>query len=388
MNHYMADFILSPEEQDIRSLAARYSDEKVAPAATALDQAREYPLEIMKELGELGMLGACIPEEYGGSALGVTAHSLIIEELSRNSGTVGFLVDSCCSLGLMLLLNGGTEEQKQKYLVPATQGKEFFAFSLTEPHSGSDAGSAKTTAVADGEFFVINGSKTWITNIGIADHYLVCCRTDPAAPGNKGISLILVPGDTPGLALGKPEEKICIRGSHTGQVFFDNCRVPKSNLIGELNRGLPLFMKSLDEGRIAIGAISVGMAQGVLDRAVRYAKDRQAFGKTITEYQGVSFQLAEMETQIAATRAYLYTVAKMHDAGIPIRKEAAMLKLSSSEMVNRVCYQAMQVMGGNGCSEEYEVERFYRDARLCTIGEGTSEICKLLISRFLLEEYQ
>ncbi|MDR1797517.1 MAG: acyl-CoA dehydrogenase family protein [Clostridiales Family XIII bacterium] len=387
MNDVMANSMLDEDLQGIRDMARKFSDEKVAPTALELDQKHEYPLDLMKELGELGLLGCCIPEAYGGSELGVLAHSLVIEEISRNSGTLGLAIDAHTSLGMMPVLFGGSEEQKQQYLTPAAQGHEIFAFGLTEPHSGSDAGGAKTTAVLDGDEFVINGSKSWITNTGVASSYNVCCKTDPSASGSKGLSLILVRGGTPGFEIGKPETKLCVRGSNTAQLFFNDCRVPKENLIGEINRGFPLFMKGLDEGRIAISALSIGLAQGVLERAVRYAKDRYAFGQPITAYQGVSFMLAEMETQIAACRALCYTVAKMNDAGIPYSKEAAMLKNAAGEMCNEVCYKAMQVLGGNGLSEEYEVERFYRDARLNTIGEGTTEICKMVIARYTLNDY-
>lgn len=387
MKDTMADFLLSEDQKEIRELARQFSNEKVAPVAIELDQKHEYPIDLIHQMGDLGMLGACIPEEYGGSNLGVLSHAVIMEEVSRNSGTLGFVVDAHCSLGLMPMLFGGTEEQKQTYLVPGAQGKELFAFALTEPHSGSDAGGTKTTAIQDGDSFVINGAKSWITNVGYAKTYMVCCKTDPAAPGSKGISLIMVRDGTPGLVLGKPEQKLCIRGSQTAQLFFDDCRVPRENLVGKLDGGLPLFMQGLDEGRIAIGAVSVGMAQGVLERAVKYAKERHTFGKPITSYQAVSFMLAEMETAICIGRSMLYSVAKMKDAGLPFRKEAAMLKNYTCEMVNKVCYQGIQILGGNGVSEEYEVERFYRDARLCTIGEGTTEINSMLISRFVLDKY-
>ena len=386
-NDKFTDFMLDEMHLDVRSLARKFADEKVAAVATELDQKHEYPLDLIKEMGQLGLLSSCIPEEYGGAGLDVLSHVLVMEEVARHSGTLGFVVDAHCSLGMMPILFGGTEEQKQKYLPKAASGEYILSFALTEPQGGSDAGGTKTTAVLDGDEFVINGAKSWITNTEVGDVYLVCCKTDLKAPGSKGISLIMVPKGTPGMDFGLEEKKICIRGSHTSQIFFNDCRVPKENLVGELHNGLPLFMMGLDEGRIAIGAVSVGMAQGVMERAARYAKERVAFGKPIIKHQAIGFMLAEMETEIAAARAMLYNVAKMKDAGLPFRREAAMLKLVTSKMVCDVCEKGIQVMGGNGLSEEYEVERFMRDSRLCTIGEGTTEINKMLISRYVEKKY-
>lgn len=386
VNKY-ADFMLDEDILEVRSLAREFADNEVAPTATEMDQKHEYPLEQLKKLGELGLLGSLIPEEYGGTGLGCLANAVIIEELGRHSGTLALCVDAHCSLGMIPLMAGGSEEQKKKYVTPAARGEEILAFGLTEPQSGSDAGGTRTTAILDGDEWVINGSKSWITNAGPASTYLVCCKTDPSAKGSTGISLIIVRKGTPGFEIGKPETKLSVRGSSTCQLFFSDCRVPKENLVGVLHHGFPYFMKGLDEGRIAISACSVGMAQGALERAARYAKNRMAFGKPITEFQGVSFQLAEMETEVNVARTMLYNVAKLADAKLPFSKEAAMLKLYASEMCDRVCWKAIQVMGGNGISEEYEVERFYRDNKLNTIGEGTSEINKLVISRHMLKEY-
>ena len=381
------DFMLGEEIIGIRDLARDFADKEVAPTAIEMDQKHEFPLDQMKKMGQMGLLGSLIPEEYGGTALGCLANAVIIEEMGRHSGTLALCVDAHCSLGMIPLMAGGTDEQKRKYLIPAVTADEILSFGLTEPQSGSDAGGTKTTAILDGDEWVINGSKSWITNAGYAETYLVACKTDTSAKGSKGISLIIVRKGTPGFEIGKREQKLSVRGSSTCQLFFSDCRVPKENLVGELHRGLPLFMKGLDEGRIAISACSVGMAQGATERAVRYAKNRMAFGRPITDFQGVSFQLAEMEMEVNVARTMLYNVAKLADAKLPFSKEAAMLKLYASEMCDRVCWKAIQVMGGNGISEEYEVERFYRDNKLNTIGEGTSEINKLVISRHLLNEY-
>lgn len=386
MNHY-ADFMLGEELIVIRDLAKQFADEVVAPTAIEMDQNHVYPLDQIRKMGEMGLLASLIPEEYGGTALGCLANAVIIEQIGRHSGTLALCVDAHCSLGMVPLLKGGSDEQKAKYLTPAAQGKEILAFGLTEPQSGSDAGSTKTTALPDGDEWVINGTKSWITNAGPADTYLIACKTDPTAKGSKGISLIIVPKGTPGFEVGKPETKLSVRGSATAQLFFSDCRVPKENLVGTQDKGLSLFMMGLDEGRIAISACSVGMAQGALERAVRYCKNRYAFGKCITEFQAVSFALSEMEMKVNLGRTMLYNVAKLADSGANFTKEAAMLKLYVSEMCDRVCWKAIQVMGANGISEEYEVERMYRDNKLNTIGEGTSEINKLVISRYVLNEY-
>jgi alkylation response protein AidB-like acyl-CoA dehydrogenase len=332
-------------------------------------------------------LGACVPEEYGGAGLDNLCQLIIMEQLARHSSSVASIIDAHLSLGAMPLLKAGTEEQKRKYLVPAATGEKLCAFALTEPQSGSDAGGTKTTAVLDGDEWVINGSKSFITNIGYAKTYVVACKTDPTAVGSRGISIIIVEEGTPGFTIGKPEEKMSNHSSYSGDLSFVDVRVPKENLLGELNKGFPLILSCVDEGRLAIAAISVGMAQGVLERATRYAKERVAFGHPICENQGISFKLADMATQIEIARTMLYKVARMNDEGIPFAQEAAMVKLFASEMCVKVCEEGVQILGGYGLCEEYEIERHYRDSKLLTIGEGTSEILRMIIGKNVIKQY-
>lgn len=382
-------YFLTEEEEMIRDLAKKFADEVVAPTVTELDQKHLFPEEQIAQLGEMGFLGAEVPEEYGGAGLNCLSHILVMEELARHSSSLASIIDAHAGLGTQPLLKAGTEEQKQKYLVPAAQGQTLCAFALTEPQSGSDSGGTKTTAILDEKTneWVINGTKAFITNIGYAKTFLVACKTDLEAKGSRGISIIIVEEGTPGFTVGKPEEKMSNHSSYSGELSFQDCRVPKENLVGELNRGFPLMMACVDEGRLAISAVAIGMAQGVLERATRYSKQRVAFGHPICEYQGISFKLAEMAAQIEACRMMLYNVCRMKEAGLPFATEATMVKMLSSEMCVEVCDKGVQILGGYGLCEEYEVERFYRDAKLLTIGEGTSEICRMIVSGSVLKQY-
>lgn len=378
---------LTEQQLMIRDMARKFSDEQVKPVVRELDQKHEFPTKIIRQCGEMMFLGACIPEEYGGAGLDTTCQLIIMEELARHSSSVASTIDTHMSLGAMPILKAGTEAQKQRFLVPAATGEKLCAFALTEPQSGSDAGGVKTTAVLENDEWVINGNKTFISNLGVADIYVVACKTDPEAKGSRGISMLIVEAGTPGFTLGQPVLKMSNRSARTGDLYFDNCRVPKENLLGELHHGFPLVLQCCDEGRLAIAAIGIGMAQGCLERASAYAKQRVAFGHPICEYQGISFKLADMATQIELARNMLYQTARMDDAGLPFAKEAAMVKLFSSEMCVRVCEEAIEILGGYGVCEEYDVERHYRDAKLLTIGEGTSEILRMVISRHVLKEY-
>lgn len=379
----MSHFLLSEEHELMRNVARDFAKNEVAPVAKQLDATGEFPHEWVKKCAELGFLGIPIPEQYGGVGADALSECLVIEEIARESGSLALIIDAHTSLGCMPLLLEGTEEQKIKYLVPAAKGEKIMSFGLTEPGAGSDAGGSKTTAVLDGDEWVINGSKSWITNIGVAGTYIITAKTDPDK-GNRGISAFIVEAGTPGFEVGKWEKKMGLNNSATGELFFRNCRIPKENLLGTLNKGFPLFLKGLDEGRVAISAMAVGMAQGALDRAVAYAKERVQFGRPIAQFQAISFYLAEMATKIELARTLLYRVAKMRDEHLPYTKEAAMLKLFASEMCCWVCDRAVQIHGGNGYSKEFEVERFMRDAKLLTIGEGTSEVCKIVIGGHVL----
>ncbi|WP_367941916.1 acyl-CoA dehydrogenase family protein, partial [Enterocloster citroniae] len=380
-------YFLTEDQLMIQELAKKFADEVVASTVTELDEKHAFPMEEVKQCAEMGFLGVCVPEEYGGAGLDHLSDVLVMEQIARHSSSLASIIDAHASLGSMPILMAGTKEQKEKYLTPAATGESLCAFALTEPQSGSDAAQIRTTAVLDGDEWVINGSKAFITNSTYASTFLVAVKTDLEAKGSRGISIILVPAGTPGFEVGKPEEKMSNRSSYSCPLSFTDVRVPKENLVGELNRGFPIFMKCVDDGRVAISAVAVGMAQGVLERAARYSKERVTFGHPICENQAIAFKLAEMATEIEVARAMMYNTARMSDNGIPFSKEATMTKMFCSEMCVRVCDMGLQIMGGYGLCNEYEVERFYRDAKLLTIGEGTSEICRMVVGRHVLKEY-
>lgn len=378
---------LTEDQLSLQEMVKKFSDEQVQPVTTELDQKHLFPEDLVRQCGEMMLLGVCFPEEYGGAGLDCLSHILVMEQLARHSSSLASILDAHTSLGAMPLLHGGTEEQKQKYLVPAAKGETLCSFALTEPQSGSDSGAIRTTAVLDGDEWVINGSKSFITNIGYSKTFVVAAKTDKEAKGSRGISIFFVEAGTKGFEIGKPEEKMSNHSSYSGSLFFTDCRIPKKNLLGELNRGFPLFMKCVDEGRLGIAAVALGMAQGVLERATRYAKERVAFGNVISKYQGISFKLADMATGIEHARIMLYNACRLRDAGLAFAQEAAMVKLFASEMCVEVCDKGVQILGGYGLCVEYELERFYRDAKLLTIGEGTSEICRIVISNNVLKQY-
>ncbi len=382
----MNKYFLTEDQLAIQEMAKKFADEVVAKTVTDLDQRHAFPTDEVRQCGEMGFLGICVPEEYGGAGLDHLSDILVMEQIARHSSSLASIIDAHASLGSTPLLMAGTEEQKRKYLVPAATGEGLCSFALTEPQSGSDSGQILTKAVLDGDEWVINGNKAFITNSTYASVFLVAVKTDIEAKGSRGISILIVPADTKGLTIGKPEEKMSNRSSYSCPLTFDNVRVPKENLLGELNRGFPLFMKCVDEGRVAISAVAVGMAQGVFERAIKYSKERVTFGKPICENQAISFKLAEMATEIEVARAMLYHAARMIDQGIPFSKESTMTKMFCSEMCVRICDMGLQIMGGYGLCNDYEVERFYRDAKLLTIGEGTSEICRMVIGRHILSE--
>lgn len=382
----MNKYFLTEDQEMIQELAKKFADGVVAATVTELDQKHEFPVEEVKQCAEMGFMGVCVPEEYGGAGLDHLCDILVMEQIARHSSSLASIIDAHASLGSMPILMAGTEEQKQKYLAPAASGEKLCAFALTEPQSGSDAALIRTTAVLDGDEWVINGTKAFITNSTYASTFLVAAKTDLEAKGSRGISIFIVPTGLPGFEVGKPEEKMSNRSSYSCPLSFTDVRVPRENLVGELNRGFPIFMKCVDDGRVAISAVAVGMAQGVLERAVKYSKERVTFGHPICENQAIAFKLAEMATEIEVARAMLYSTARMSDNQIPFSKEATMTKMFCSEMCVRICDMGLQIMGGYGLCNEYEVERFYRDAKLLTIGEGTSEICRMVVGRHVLKE--
>ncbi len=377
---------LTEEQQLIRETVRKFALEEVEPIAAEIDENERFPEETVKRMGELGLMGIPIPDEYGGAGGDTLSYIIAVEELSRVCGSTGITLAANFSLGTYPIYAFGSEEQKKKYLPKLASGEIMGAFGLTESGAGSDAGGTKTTAVLDGDEWVINGSKQFITNASYAGVFTIACQTD-ASKGVHGIESIIVEKGTPGFSVEKKEEKLGLRGSDTAGLNLDNVRVPKTNVLGgKLGNGFKYFMKTLDGGRISIGALGLGIAQGALDKARQYATERVQFGKPIGYHQQIGWKLADMATGIEASRHLIYTSARLEDAGRPFGKVSAMGKLMASEVANRAARDAVQIFGGNGYSREYPVERYLRDAKLCEIGEGTSEIQRLVISRFLLKE--
>lgn len=379
------DFTLNDEQRTIRDMVRRFAQAQVAPLAHETDEASRFPAETFQQLGELGLLGLPVPEQYGGVGADTLSYILAVEELAAACGSTALTYAAHTSLACMPLLWFGTEAQKQNYLVPLAQGEWLGAFGLTEPQSGSDAAGLRTTAVKDGDAWVLNGQKMWITAGSLAGVIIVAAVTDPEQ-GAHGISNFIVEKGTPGFTPGKDEPKMGLKGSVTSQLFFENCRVPVDHMLGKPNEGFIQFMQTLDGGRISIAACSLGLGRAAYEAACGYAKQREAFGRPIAHFQAIQFKLADMATHLDAARLLTHRAALLKDEGRPYSKEAAMAKLFASEAAERVCYEAIQIHGGYGYSREYPVERLYRDARLMTIGEGTSEILRQVIARRLLEE--
>jgi len=379
------DFALDSEHQLFRERFRAFANEVVVPRAAEIDRTGEFPWDVINAAAELGLLGVPIPEEYGGVGADGLAFALLIEEIAGACGSTALTIAAHTGLVCVPLLMFGNEEQKRRYLTPLAEGKMLGAFGLTEPQAGSDAGATRTTAVRDGNEFVINGQKVFTTNGSIAGVIIVTAVTDPEA-GRRGISNIIVPADAPGVSFGQDQEKMGLHGSVTSQVYFQDCRVPVENLLGRPGEGFKQFLQVLDGGRIGIGAMSVGIAQAALRAARNYALEREQFGQRIADFQAISFMLADMATQLEAARWLVYRAAWLKDRGLPHTTEAAMAKLFASEAAERICHKAIQIHGGYGYTTEYPVERYYRDVRLTEIGEGTSEIQRLVIARRLLAE--
>jgi alkylation response protein AidB-like acyl-CoA dehydrogenase len=379
------DFRLDEEHEMFRQTVYQFCQNEIAPRALEVDQTHEFPWENIKKMAALGLLGVPFPEEWGGAGGDTLMYAIAVEEVSRACGSTGITLAAHTSLGTAPFYLFGTEEQKRKYLTPLAQGKKLGAFGLSEAGAGSDAAGTKTTAVLDGDEWVINGSKNWITSGSIADVLVFVAMTDKSK-GAHGISSFIVEKGTPGFNYGKSEQKMGLRGSITSQLFFDNCRLPKENILGQPNDGFKQFMQILDAGRISIGAMALGIAQAAFDAALRYSKERQQFGRPISDFQAIQFKLADMATQLEAARLLIYRSAWLKDNKLPFGKEAAMAKLFASEVGESICREAIQIHGGYGYIEEYHVERYYRDVRLTTIGEGTSEIQRIVIARHVLRE--
>jgi len=376
---------LSEEQEMVRASVREFAQNEIAPVAREYDEQEKFPREQLNGLAELGLMGMIIPEEYGGAGFDTVSYALALEEIAKADASVAVIVSVTNSVCCYPILSFGTEEQKQKYLVPLAKGEKLGAFCLSEPQAGSDATNQKTRAVENGDFYVLNGTKSWVTNGGEAGVYLVMAVTGERE-GRKEITAFLVEGETEGVTVSSVEHKMGQRASQTTEMSFTDVRVPKENLLGGLGNGIKLAFSSLDNGRIGIASLSVGIAQAALEEAINYSKDRTAFGKPISEFQAIQFKLADMATQIEAARLLTLRAAAMKDAGNKQTGNfASMAKLYASETANRVCAEAVQIHGGNGFSRHYNVEKYYRDARITTIYEGTSEMQRIVISRGILK---
>jgi alkylation response protein AidB-like acyl-CoA dehydrogenase len=382
------DLDLSPEHVQLRDTIRDFMTTEVAPVVDQHERERKFPVDIVKRLGEMGWLGIPIPEDEGGSGFDTLAYAIAVEEIGRVWGSLGLIVAAHTSLGCGPLHLTGTAEQKERYLVPMASGKVLGAYGLTEPGAGSDAGGTRTTARfedgPDGGCWVIDGGKRFITNAGHAGTYIVTARTGTTDKGDAEISAFIVTADTPGFSVGRLEEKMGLHASATGELLFDRARVPAANILGEVGGGFKMFLRILDGGRISIGALAVGLAQAALDASIPYAKTREQFGRPIGSFQGVAFMVADMATEIEAARQMVWRAAWLKDQGRDFSLAAAQAKLFASEVSSRATNNGIQIHGGYGYVEEYKVERFLRDAKLTEIGEGTSQVQRLVIARQIL----
>ena len=382
----MSNIEYTEEQLMLRDMVREFAKNEIEPKAAEIDETCEFPMETMKKMGELGLLGIPFPEEYGGSGMDTLSLAMAIEEVAKACGATCLSMAAHISLCATPIFLFGTEEQKQKYLKPLASGSVLGSFCLTEPSSGSDSGAAKTTAVLQGDHYVLNGSKVYVTNGGVADTFVVFAKTD-SEKGVHGMSAFIVEKNFDGFVIGKKEDKLGVRASDTRPISIENCKVPSENLLGEENKGFKLALITLDGGRIGIGSMAVGLAQAALEKSAAYSKEREAFGKPIAELQAIKWMLADMVTEIHGARLMVHHAACLRDRGKPFTKEAAMAKLFASEMAMRATKNGIQVHGGYGYCKDYPVERYWRDAKLTVIGEGTSEIQRLVISREILKEY-
>ena len=378
------DFTFTDEQKQLRKSVREFAEDEIAPHVMEWDESSHFPSEILPKLAEMGLLGVIFPEEYGGAGLGYVEYATVIEELARVDGSVGLFVAAHNSLCSNHIYKFGSEEQKRKYLVPLAQGKKLGAWSLTEPEAGSDAGGTRTTAVRDSKGWILNGSKTFTTNGTYADICVAMAVTDKSKDSH-GISAFILEKGTPGFRPGKKENKLGMRASDTSEVIFTDCRIPGENLLGPEGEGFISSLKILDGGRISIAALGLGMAQGALEAATRYAKERKQFNQPIADFQAIQFKLADMATQVEAARLLVYQAAWLADQKNALfTREASMAKYFAGEVAVHVASECVQIHGGYGFIKDYPAEKYYRDSKLCTIGEGTSEIQKLVIARQLL----
>ena len=378
------DFSFTDEQQQLRKSIREFAEGEIAPHIMEWDEVSHFPAEIMPKLAEMGLLGIIFPEQYGGAGLGYIEYVIAIEELSRVDGSIGIIVAAHNSLCSNHIYKFGTEAQKQKYLVPLAQGKKIGAWSLTEPEAGSDAGGTRTTALRNGDAYILNGSKTFTTNGSYADTCVAMAVTDKSK-NSHGISAFILEKGMPGFRPGKKENKLGLRASDTSEIIFTDCKVPAANLLGPEGEGFTGSLAILDGGRISIAALALGMATGACAAATKYAQERKQFGKPIGEFEAIQFKLADMATEVEAARLLVYHAAWLADQKtVRFSKQSSMAKLFAGEVAVKVANECVQIHGGYGFIKDYPAEKFYRDVKLCTIGEGTSEIQKLVIARQLL----
>ncbi|MBB6217574.1 butyryl-CoA dehydrogenase [Anaerosolibacter carboniphilus] len=377
-------FQLTREQEMVRKMLKDFTENEVKPLAAEVDETERFPVETVEKMNRYGMMGMIVPKEYGGAGADEVSYAITVEELSRACGTTGVICSAHNSLACWPILKYGTEEQKKKYLVPLAKGEKIGAFGLTEPNAGTDAAGQQTIAVLDGDEWVLNGTKIFITNGGAADTYVIFAMTD-RSKGVKGISAFIVEKGTPGFSIGKKEKKMGIRGSATTELIFENCRIPKENLLGSIGKGFGIAMSTLDGGRIGIAAQALGIAQGALDETIKYIQQREQFGKPIGKFQALQFDVADMETRVNAARWMVYNAAWRKSAGLSYGKEAAMAKLFAAETAMAVTTKAVQLHGGYGYTQDYPVERMMRDAKITEIYEGTSEVQRMVIAAAVIK---
>jgi alkylation response protein AidB-like acyl-CoA dehydrogenase len=376
------NFELTEEQKLFQRTVREFVDREIKPLASKIDKEEYFPWEMYKKMGKFGLMGMTVPKKFGGSGIDRISYAIALEEISRVCGSTGIIVEAHNSLGVGHIYEKGSEEQRKKYLPRLVSGEALAAWALSEPNAGSDASSTQTTAVLEGDEWVINGTKQFITSGNTAEVVTVMAKTDKTK-GAKGISAFIVEKETPGFTIGVLEDKLGLRGSSTAELHFEDCRIPKENLLGELNMGFIGAMNILDRGRTAIGAMAVGIAQGAFEESLSYAKKREQFGRPIGKFQAIQWKLADMATNINAARLLVYRAAFLEDKGLPFSIEASMAKLFASEMAMQTARNAIQIHGGYGFMRDLSLERFYRDIKLCEIGEGTSEVQRMVIAKRL-----
>jgi alkylation response protein AidB-like acyl-CoA dehydrogenase len=381
------DFTFSPEHEALRRLVREFAENEVAPIAAEIDRDHRVPMEVMRKLGAVGLLGVCFPQEFGGMGAGETGYCILMEELGRICTSTATNVGAHIGIGAMAIHLDGNEDQKQRYLTPLARGEKFAAFGLTESNAGSDAANISTRAVRDGDEWVINGGKIYITNGGYADIVTVMAVTDPSLGARGGITAFIVETDWPGFEVAREEDKMGIRGTSTAELVFDDLRVPHENVLGKVGEGFVTFMKSLDMGRLTLGAACLGGAQAALDWSIDWAKTREQFGGPLAQKQSVQWMIADMATELEALRSLVYRVAWMVDTGQPFTRLAAMCKLYGSDVASRAIDMALQIHGGLGYTRDFPIERAFRDARIAEIFEGTNEIQRIVIASRLFREH-